>query len=229
MYGSGMAGEKNDDLTLSILGASSGPPHEGESGIGVVLHTTRGDIPAILHQAAASDRAVLWVGGASGGYTGPAGGIFVTLAEELEREGITSLRLNYRRPGVFPESVMDAMGGLSFLDRLGYHRVVLVGHSFGGAVVIAAAPFSPVAKAVVSLSPQTFGAQNAANLSPRPLILVHGEADTRLAARCSETIYQWAREPKELVLYPGAEHGLRECRDQLHDLLLRWIPEKLVE
>jgi hypothetical protein len=33
--------------------------------------------------------------------------------------------------------------------------------------------------------------------------------------------------PKELILYPDAEHGLRECKDELHDLLCRWIPAKL--
>jgi hypothetical protein len=41
------------------------------------------------------------------------------------------------------------------------------------------------------------------------------------------SIYQWADEPKELVFYPGAEHGLRECKGELHALLRRWIPEKL--
>ncbi len=36
-------------------------------------------------------------------------------------------------------------------------------------------------------------------------------------------------EPKELVLYPGAGHGLRECKDELHALLKRLLVEKLRE
>ncbi len=59
-----------------------------------------------------------------------------------------------------------------------------------------------------------------------PLLLVHGGDDSRLAAQCSEQIFEWAKEPKEIVIYPGAEHGLNECKDELHDLLRGWIPER---
>ena len=77
-----------------------------------------------------------------------------------------------------------------------------------------------------SSSPED-GAQGAVSVAPRPLLLVHGLADTRLSPSCARQIYQWADEPKELVCYPGAEHGLRECQGELHALLHRWIPEKL--
>ena len=36
-----------------------------------------------------------------------------------------------------------------------------------------------------------------------------------------------AQEPKQLVLYEGAEHRLEECRDDLEELLGQWIPETL--
>ena len=158
--------------------------------------------------------------------TGPADGIFGVLAEDL-RPRITSLRIDYRQPGVLHESVLDTLAGVSFLKASGYSQVVLVGHSFGGAVVICAAPFGPIVHGVVALSSQTYGAQNAANVSPRPLLLVHGEADTRLPPLCSETIFEGAKDPKELVIFPGAGHGLRECTDDLHDLLKDWIADKL--
>ena len=58
---------------------------------------------------------------------------------------------------------------------------------------------------------------------------MHGEDDQRLPPRNSRSIYLWASEPKELVLYPGAGHGLRQCKDELHDLLKRWLVEKLGE
>ena len=160
---------------------------------------------------------MLWVWGARGGYAGPAEGIFANLAEEFISQRITSLRLNYRHPGIFEESVLDAMCGLEFLKDRGCSRVVLVGHSFGGAVVIAAATLSDKVVAVVSLSPQSYGAQGAPFVSPRPLLLVHGTNDTCLPAwRTSEMIHQWAQEPKELVMYPGTEHALQECKDELH-------------
>jgi dienelactone hydrolase len=215
-------------LALQTLKVETGPPHEGDTGQGLVIHTDRGQVRAILHQSAnKGDKAVLWVWGARGGYAGPAEGIFANLAEEFTSQDITSLRLNYREPGVNTESVLDALCGLEYLKGMGYSRVALVGHSFGGAVVIATAVLSEQVVAVVSLSPQTYGASGAPHVSPRPLLLVHGMGDTRLPPWCSEQIHQIAREPKELVLYPGAEHGLLECKDELHDLLRRWIPDKL--
>src|SRR2546422_1867791 len=66
---------------------------------------------------------------------------------------------------------------------------------------------------------RSYGAQGAVYVAPRPLLLVHGLADTRLPPSCARQIYQWADEPKELVFYPGAEHGLRECKGELHALL----------
>src|SRR5438552_13555228 len=66
----------------AICGVDTGPPHEGDTGQGVVLHTTLGPIKAILHQSATGGvRAVLWVWGARGGYAGPAEGVFAHLAE----------------------------------------------------------------------------------------------------------------------------------------------------
>jgi hypothetical protein len=211
-----------------IVRVDAAPPHEGDTGEGVVLHTTVGPIDAILHVSAdGGERSVLWVGGARGGYGGPAEGLFANLAEAFVSQGITSLRLNYRQPGVYPECVLDALAGLAFLQRKGCARIALVGHSFGGAVAITAGSLNDQAAAVVALSPQTYGAQGARFVSPRPLLIVHGLNDSRLPPMCARQIYLWAQEPKELILYPEAEHGLRECKDDLHDLLRRWLPEKL--
>ena len=220
--------ENSDDLSANVYDVQTGPPHEGDTGEGILINTSRGPIPGILHRGTqVGEGAILWASGARGGYTGPAYGIYADLAEEFTSQGITSLRLNYRQPGVLPESVLDVMCGVSVLKTIGCSRVTLVGHSFGGAVVIAAGGLSNQVAAVVSLSPQTAGAQGAGDISPRPLLIVHGLEDTRLPAYCATRIHQWAREPKELVLYPGTEHGLRECNDELRELLRRWIPEKL--
>jgi len=217
----------NDQISIQILGMDAGAPHEGEVGSGLTLHTDRGDIRAILHQADSADAAVLWVWGAHGGFAGPADSIYSRLSEEFTTQGITSLRVDYRNPRGFVECVLDTLGGLLFLGELGYRKIVLCGHSLGGAVVIAAAPFSPLVNGVVALSSQTYGAQSAANVSPRPLLLVHGEADTHLPVHCSRAIYGWAREPKKLVVFPEATHSLYQCRDALHDLLTDWILENL--
>lgn len=217
----------SDDFQIQIEDVSQWDPPEGQRGQGMLLHTTRGDIETILHSDTDEPPtgAILWVWGARGGFDGPAGGIFGNLAEELKGR-LTSLRVNYRNPAVLPESVMDTLAAISFLKATGHTAIVLVGHSFGGAVVITASILSPLVKAVVALSSQTAGASGAGRVSPRPLLLVHGGGDSRLAAQCSEQIFEWAKEPKEIVIYPGADHGLNECKDELHDLLRRWIPER---
>ena len=104
-----------------------------------------------------------------------------------------------------------------------------MGTSFGGAVVIAAGAASDHIKGVVSLSPQTYGAGMAGQLAPRKLLVAHGKADTRLPYSCALQIYEWAKEPKELVLFEGAEHRLEECREELETLLAAWIPATLNE
>ena len=214
-------------VSMRIEQVLVGPPHEGDAGEGLVLRTTRGDIPAIQHAAPDSTKAVIWVCGARGGFGGPAGGLYAELAAELITQGITSLRMDYRYPNNIQECALDLLAGANFLRATGHGPVIVVGHSFGGAAVIAGATISDHIAGVVSLSPQTYGAQGAAFLSPTPLLVVHGKADTRLPFSCAVAIHDWAKEPKQLILYEGAEHRLDECRGELGNLLREWIPAHL--
>ena len=149
--------EDNEDLAIHIEDVSRWHPPPGQTGHGVLLHTTRGDIHILVHNSADPEhrttKAILYVWGARGGFDGPANGIYGRLAEDLKDE-ITSIRIDYRLPNVMTECVLDTMAGLSFLSATGHTDVALVGHSFGGAVVIATAPFSPMVKAVAALSSQ---------------------------------------------------------------------------
>jgi len=209
---------------LELIGVQTLPLGSDRSR--VILGTSSGEIEGIFHPAE-GDSGVVWVCGALGGLDGPSFGIFEALSQELPNEGISSLRLNYRFPGDFNQCVLDVQVGIRFLQQRGVNNVALVGHSFGGAVVIMAGTMSPLVNTVVGLSSQTFGAHRVNELSPRPLLLVHGERDRNLPARCSRDIYELAREPKELVIYKGCGHFLRECHQELHDLLTGWLIDRL--
>lgn len=187
------------------------------------LVTDRGTITCRYHRADEGEAAVLWVFGAGGGLGGPAGGVYARLSEQLQDRAVASLELAYRRPAHLVECVLDVLVGLAWLEREGRTRIVLVGHSFGGAVVLNAAAESRLVVAVAALSSQSAGIGNLAPLSPRPLLFVHGGDDEVLPAACSRQLYARAEEPKELILYPACRHGLDECRDQLDADLLRWI------
>jgi len=193
----------------------------------LILNTSRGDIPCVFHHCAGNTGGVIWVCGALGGLDGPSFGIFSSLSDELVDEGTSSLRLHYRIPGDFDECVLDMLVGVHFLKRQKIDEVVLAGHSFGGAVAIMAGTLSPDVKAVIGLSSQTYGAQDVARLAPKPLLLIHGERDRNLPVKCSQLIYEWANEPKELVIYKGSGHFLRECHNELHDLLKSWLVDKV--
>ena len=214
---------------ISIRDLAKGPPHEGELGEGLMFHTDRGDLRGILHEAPEAGQGVIMVCGARGGFGGPGSGMYTRLAERFREQGITTLRLDYRNPNEFVDCVLDLMVGIGYFKSIGHAPVVLMGHSFGGATVIAAGASSDHVCGVVSLSPQTYGANIVRFLSPRRLLVVHGKADTRLPYSCGVQIHEWASEPKELVLYDGAEHRLDECREELEELLFQWVPSTLSE
>ena len=227
IHGSQSSSGASGPALLDIQQVLTVPAHDEGSGQGLVLQTDQGDLRGILHKADDSHKAVVWVCGAGGGFRGPGPGTYVKLAETFRNHGVTSLRLDYREPNLLKECVLDLVTGIEYLKSTEHEPVVLVGHSFGGAVVIAAGVASDHVKGVVSLSPQTFGTNMVRQLSPIPLLLVHGKADTRLPYSCAMHIYRKALQPRKLVLYEGAEHRLEECREELETLLGDWIPAAL--
>jgi pimeloyl-ACP methyl ester carboxylesterase len=210
---------------LHLRGAEREPDGEGMERLRLL--TDGGEIACRLHPATEGDAAVLWVFGAGGGLGGPAGGLYPRLAQRLRSYGVLSLELAWRQPARMAPCVADLLAGLDWLVGQGRRRVALVGHSFGGAVVIAAGAAREEVVAVAALSSQTAGTELAGALAPRPLLLVHGLADEVLPPACSRDIHRRAAEPKEIILYPGCGHGLDECRDALDRDLFGWLSRVL--
>lgn len=228
-YSLGMPGNMWDepepppgDLDLRILNVAAAPA-EQPGALQIVLNTSRGDIRGLLHPVEGGANAVVCVGGAMGGLDGPAGRLYARLPALLAADQITVLRVDYRQPNELEECALDALAACSFLKGIGASGVVLVGHSFGGAVVIKAGELAPIVRGVVSMSPQLHGARGVDSLN-RPLLLIHGMADTILGHEASEQIYSHALEPKRIVLYADAGHSLVEAKDQIDALLTEWIP-----
>jgi hypothetical protein len=206
---------------------------EANNVVAMRLQTDRGEIEARYHPARADATAdskklgVVWVGGAGGGLDGPARGLYPAASQQLQARGIAGLRLHYRKPNHLADCILDTLTGVAFLVKEGATDVALVGHSFGGAVVISAGAASPHVKAVVPMSSQTYGTELTPKVAPRAMLLIHGMNDDVLSPMCSRQLYAAAGEPKEIKLYPGTGHGLDEVRQEVLDLLVRWIPEKL--
>jgi alpha/beta superfamily hydrolase len=209
-----------DDLTLRIVGVEGGDEIEGARP--VTIRTTRGDIRTLLHATPDRGRAVICVSGAIGGMDGPAA-LYARLGLELPPAGVSVLRVDYRAPGEFGECVLDTMAGLSFLKGTGHDRIAIVGHSFGGAVAINAGTLSPAVKTVIAISSQLAGAHVVSDPAPRPLLLIHGTADTVLSCESSQALYERAQEPKVLKLFDGADHRLSRVGDELYEVVKDWI------
>jgi alpha/beta superfamily hydrolase len=220
----GEAGGPGDEgYELSIQNVRARPTDDpGE--IAVLLETSRGPIEGLLRPCEGRDGCAIYVGGASGGVQGPAGGIYEQLSRELVAAGVTSLRLDYREPGELVECVLDALAGCSFLKGIGAARVVLVGSSFGGAVAIRAGGLAPLVSAVAALAPQRSGTEQVEALG-KPLLLVHGDEDAVLDRAASDDIFARAREPKRLAILEGAGHALDERAGEVHELLTAFVTE----
>ncbi len=211
-------------INLRITGIEPGPEVAGARWL--QIQTTRGAIPMILHAAAEPGRAVLCVSGAIGGYDGPAT-LYARLGADLPQQGMSVARINYRAPNDFGECVLDTMAALAFLKGTGYPRTAIIGHSFGGAVAINAGTLSPAVTTVIAISSQLAGAHTVGELAPKPLLLIHGTADTILSHQCSEMLYERAGEPRTLKLFAGAGHILIEVGDELTALVSDWLLQKV--
>jgi len=165
-----------------------------------------GKVAGILHLAK-SKNAMILLSGAGGGLWGP-GGIYGDLGRRLKESNITALQLDYRHPNKTQQCVEDLYAALGFLNNNhGITNSIVVGWSFGGAVVITAGAQHSGIKGVATVASQTAGTSLITELD-KPILLMHGTGDTCLPYRCSEQLHAQAKGPKNLILFDGDNHGL---------------------
>ena len=193
------------------------------------LVTRGGGVDCRYYYIAGASKAVIWVGGVGGGWDTPARGLYPNLCQKLIKKEINSLRVRFRYPTDLYESVLDVIEGIHFLEQQGIKSVGLVGHSFGGAVVIQAAATAEASSSdsvwtVVTLSTQSYGAEGVSRLKTgSSILLIHGTDDKVLPPYCSSNVYNLANDPKEIIFYKGATHGLDEAAEEVHQKVHDWL------
>lgn len=201
----------------------------------VKLDTQRGEIVCRYYSSNTHNPAsvaVVYVTGVGGGWGTPAIGLYPRLCCSLARIGIDGLRVRYRHPTDLLESVFDTLAGIAFLRE--EHRIKaigLVGHSFGGAVVIqAAVQASDIVSTLVTLATQSYGAAHVISKLKHgtSALMIHGSDDKVLPVYCSEEVYQKAHDPKQIVLCQGASHGLDEVSEEVYELVYDWLVNSLL-
>jgi len=147
---------------------------------------------------------------------------------DLPDSGISSLRIRFRYPDDLAKATMDVLVGIEFLKEEGVTKFGLIGHSFGGVVVVQAAFNESNVKTIVVLSTQGFGISPISHLAEGvSVLLIHGEADETLPSGGSVYSYFLAHEPKKLIVYEGAGHGLTEVSDEVYNEVKSWIEDYL--
>jgi alpha/beta superfamily hydrolase len=185
---------------------------------------TRGGLLTVLwHGPRDATAALVACGGAMGGLLGPSNGLFQFLGDALAEEGIATLRVSYRRPNDLDACVVDAGAACEMAIAEGARSLVVMGHSFGGAVAIQCAAYAgPIVGGVVTLATQSAGCEVAGMIADRELLLVHGGRDEILPVWSSEVVKEIAG-AGELIVYPPAGHLLLECEEELKELLPGWV------
>lgn len=182
-----------------------------------------------LWDAPGARAGVVLVGGVGGGFDTPAGDLYGRLGRHLRGDAMVALQVQFRLPGELGEAVVDVAAGVRFLVARGCARIGLVGHSFGGAVVIRAGAALPEVAAVVALATQSSGTERVTALAGRPLLLVHGVEDEILPPQSSVEVFRRAGEPKELRLIEGAGHVLDEAADEVYRIVHAFLAQHLVD
>jgi len=199
----------------------------------VEIYTMRGLLTVLWHApaegtagAGASKAAIVACGGAMGGLLGPADGLYHRLGVHLAPQGVSVLRVSYRRPNELDACCLDVAAAAQLAVGAGASRVVVMGHSFGGAVAVQVGVALPTTVAgVVTFATQSAGCEVAGGLQA-PLLLFHGERDELLPVFSSEVVRDLAGHG-ELVVLPNDGHLLGRSHDILLERLLEWIPERL--
>jgi pimeloyl-ACP methyl ester carboxylesterase len=199
----------------------------------VELYTMRGLLTLLWHEpaessgAAAAPGALVLCGGAMGGLLGPADGLYHRLGIEWAARGVPVLRVSYRKPNDLDACCIDVAAAVQLAVGTGAERVVVMGHSFGGAVAVrVGVGLREMVAGVVTFATQSAGCEVAGGLQGTPLLLFHGDRDEILPPEASEMVRMIAG-TGELVRVPNDGHLLAKSGDVLWERLEEWLPAVL--
>ncbi len=190
----------------------------------VQMQTEEGAIECHYYGARYAKKAVIFVGGEENDFDSPGQNVYPRLATELTKWQINCLHIRFRDALDIGEAILDVLAGINFLQSDRIQSIGLVGHSFGGAVVIQVAAAIPTISTIVALAPQNFGAEAIAQFDMKQsLLLLHGRKDDVLPALSSATLYQLAHEPKDIFFYKNATHNFDETANEVYEKTKSWL------
>ena len=191
----------------------------------IEMYTQRGLMSLLWHEpdGSALPYGVVMVGGAMGGTLGPGDGLYHVLGETLVQRNIPSIRVSYRKPNDMDSCCVDTAAAVQLLIGSGANKVVLMGHSFGGAVAIrVGVGLSEMVSGVVTFATQLAGCEIAGGLQGRPLLMFHGDNDSILPLESSEIVRAMAG-TGDLHVMHGDDHLLANSHDVMLETVTQWL------
>lgn len=190
----------------------------------IELYARRGLLGILWHEPTGESRrvGVVMMGGAMGGLMGPGDALYHVLGEDFAARGIPAMRLTYRTPNDLDACCVDAAAAVQMLVGTGCDQVILMGHSFGGAVAVrVAVGLQAMVCGVVTFATQSAGCEVAAGLQGRPFLLFHGDRDEILPLESSQIVREMAG-CGELRVLPGDGHLLAKSHDIMREETNAW-------
>lgn len=190
----------------------------------IEMYTMRGLLGILWHEPVgdARDVGVVMMGGAMGGLMGPGDALYQQLGEDFSARDIPAMRISWRKPNDMDACCVDAAAAVQMMVGTGCDRVILMGHSFGGAVAVrVAVGLSEMVTGVVTFATQSAGCEVAGGLAGRPLLMFHGDRDEILPVEASEVVRSIAGSG-ELRIMPGDGHLLAKSHDVMREEVNAW-------
>lgn len=195
----------------------------------VEMFTLGGLLTLLWHQpppgVAESGAAIVACGGAMGGLLGPGDAAYHRMGEMWSARGVPMVRVSYRRPNDMDACCLDLAAAVQLVAQAGAERVVLMGHSFGGAVAVrVGVGLSEMVSGVVTFATQSAGCEIAGGLQGKPLLMFHGDSDSILPPDASEVVRAIAGSG-DLHIMPGDDHLLAKSHDVMFETVMTWLDE----
>jgi pimeloyl-ACP methyl ester carboxylesterase len=193
----------------------------------IEMYTMRGLLTVMWHDppegAAHQTGALVLCGGAMGGLLGPGDALYHRLGVEWAARGVPVLRVSYRKANDLDQCCVDVAAAAQLaIGGAGAEKVVLMGHSFGGAVAVGVG-LRELVSGVATFATQSAGCELAGGLHDVPFLLFHGEQDEIIPLEASEMVRTIAGNG-DVVRLPGDGHLLAKSDDIIWDRLEEWLP-----
>ena len=141
-------------------------------------------------------------------------------------DGIPVLRLNYRYTAQIEYCMADVKTAMKCLeDKYSITHFILVGWSFGGALVSAMGGSVERVIACAMAASQKAGTEGVQRMAPRPLLLVHGTSDQTMRYSASQELFEeYGKEgERELKLIDGEDHEFSRYTGEVEEMLCMFI------